>query len=289
MEYYVYFSYYNKYNYHKHLIIILGKIINEYDCNIFDPDKKIIKSILDSHNQSVSLSYNEYLRYNIEWNNIWWFDNVIFIDKFRNLDLKKSHKLQLYEKMEFYKEFNGNYDEIVRFYVNEVYDCGCKSSNFMKNFNIIIDNFTKKNIEICTKRIAIKNEYYYVYEYNNISKKKIVIILPIDLSYYKCEKFNQDVQINNISYNEYCNLKLNWKDLDIYDQICFINKFRNLNPAKKYILKVYSLYRKVIFITKGKFYEVINSYIDLLHKNDSEKSNQIIPYEFNIFIKEFSD
>jgi hypothetical protein len=289
MEYYVYFSFYDKYKYHKHLIIILSKIIDGYDCNIFDPNKKIIKYIWDNFDNSISLSYNEYLKYINEWNNIWWFDDIIFVDKFWDLDVNKIHKLELYDKLELYKEFNGKYDEMVKFYVNEVYNCGYKCTNFMKKFNIFVDGFTKKNIEICTKRIIIKNEYYYVYEYNNIPKKKIVIIIPIDLCFCKCEKFNEDLQISNISYNEYCNLKLNWKELDTYNKISFVNKFRYLNPGKKYILRIYSLYEKILCVVKGKFYQIVNFYIEMLKKNDSCKTNKIIPYEFNLFIEEIID
>lgn len=143
MEYYIYYDFYHKYIGHKHLIIILPQPIEKYNCQQFDPNEKIIKYIGNWFNQNVSLSYNEYLQHKKDYNDLWWFSSVIFVVEFRNLDVNKEYKIQLFDDKNLFEEFYGSYNDIVEFYINKVIRCGYKNSNFMKNFNIIISEGNK--------------------------------------------------------------------------------------------------------------------------------------------------
>jgi hypothetical protein len=288
MEYYIYYDFYHEYIGHKHLIIILPQTIEKYKCVSFDPNEKIIKYIGNWLGQNVSLSYNEYLEYKRNWNQLWWFDNVIFVDEFRNLDCEKDSKIQLYNKMNLYQEFSGKYNEVIEFYINTVMRCGYKHPNFMKNFNIFVNNSDNSIGNIVNISNISNKEYLYIFEYKKISKKKIAIILPINLSYNENNSidFQSDFKINDIdiTYCEYKKFKLNWKDLDTYDQIIFIENFRNLDNTKIYLLKIFSSQNFLLYTIKGNLEGIVKKYIELLQNNDDGITPRILPYEFNSFL-----
>lgn len=273
MQYYIYYDYYHKNLGDNHLIIILPISISGYNCKIFDENEKIIPYIGNWLNQNVSLSYNEYLNYRKQYNELWWFRNVIFIDSFRYLNEKSKYEIKLFDSnLTCVGENIGNLEDIINFYINFVYKCGFKNRYFMKKINISIKE--------------IKEEYIYIYQSKQLFQDNIVIILPIKLN-DDCNLFDSSEKILNLaSYDEYKQLKNKYCVLDIFDKLKFIEQFRNLDVNKKYNLELYSCQNTLEYKFNGCISDIANIYIDIIVQNDSGKIGKIYPHEFNIFVEE---
>lgn len=161
--------------------------MNKYKCEIFNQKLIIVQNVGNWLGKNIKLSYDKYNEYKQNYEKLWWFDDVMFIDEFRFLDTNEKYKIVLYnDEGKIICHKSGSFEEIVDYYINTIYTFSPKNKYFMSNINIIInaidddDDVKNKNcFDIFYKShnnspyniMPANKEYFYVYNVTALNKK----------------------------------------------------------------------------------------------------------------------